>query len=451
MTTRLRVKSAQFSRWGQVRHEVWLLGSLVILPYASYLGLLGAIVLLLGWLSSGAQDIWHRLSRQGWIWLMLCMGISITLAEDPMQAALQAMNFWPFFLFFAGLSTYITRLARPLQHLEQWAFWLLMASVPINVRAFLEYLPALTARLSSPLGATGIGPIYQRVDSVFGNPNVLAAYLVIIFGLGLGLCLQSLPTSSEVRATAQDRRFLTPEPTALPLKRPQFAAKTLWMCAAMALIPLGVLCSGSRSGVMVLLVQLLVAISLVRRHRWAMWGGVSLMTMTLAGVICVGLGGRSPAQAFTTSLLRVDIWELSLPLIRQHPWFGTGFGSFQNHYEPYTIPHIDFLHHVHNFWLHLATEAGLPVMLLFTAIVGKICYRAMRYYLAGQVSPQAQPMLVGYGLGFLACILFSLFDIAFFDARINLLGWLMLAAIQAISDLVDQPNSTSTSPSSPQS
>jgi hypothetical protein len=50
---------------------------------------------------------------------------------------------------------------------------------------------------------------------------------------------------------------------------------------------------------------------------------------------------------------------------------------------------------------------------------------------------------VGYGLGFLACTLFALFDIAFFDARVNVLGWLMLAGLQAIADLADAPGSRS--------
>lgn len=416
------------------KHDAWLLGSFVVLPYASYLGLVGLAVMLLGWLVTYPREIWHRLRRQGWVWLILGMGMSVALAEDPGQAALQSTNFWPFFFFFAGLSVYITRLPNPLHRLQQWAFWLLMASIPINLRAFIEYLPALAARFGLSPWPAGVGQTSQRVDSVFGNPNVLAAYLVIIFGLGLGLCLQALPAASSESASAS--RSHPPTPNSLTLSR--LAPRTVWIYGAMALIPLGVFFSGSRSGVMVLLVQLLIAMALMRRHRWAMGAGLGIIAAILAGVIYRGVGGRSLVQALTSSLIRVDIWQLSIPFIRQHPWFGIGFGGFQANYEPGSVAHIPFLHHVHNLWLYLAMEAGLPVMLLFTAIVGWICYRAVRYCQRGRLPVNAQPLLVGYGLGFLACILFSLFDMAFFDARVNILGWTMLAVLQAIPDLVDE-------------
>ncbi|QQE66015.1 hypothetical protein GFS31_27100 [Leptolyngbya sp. BL0902] len=404
------------------------------MPYASYVGLVGAVIVLVRWLTTYPQAIGHRLRRQGWIWLILGLGLSIILAEAPVQAALKSTNFWPFFIFFAGLSVYLDRLPDPLANLGEWAFWLLMASIPINLRAFIEYLPALAIRVGAPLGLAEISPIRQRVDSVFGNPNVLAAYLVIIFGLGLGLCLQALPLAAETLADPPasglppSRRFLG------PLKPSRHRAQMRWIYGAMALIPLGVFCTGSRNGVLVLLIQLAIAVTLVRRHRWAMCSGLGLITMTIVGVFSAGFGGRSFAQTSTASILRLDIWELSLPLIQQHPWFGLGFGGTQATYEPHTIPHHATLHHVHNLWLHLAAEAGLPVMLLLTAIVGSICYRAMQAYRLGQLPPQAEPMLVGYGLGFLACILFAMSDIVLFDARVNLLGWLMLAALQAIPD-----------------
>jgi O-antigen ligase len=156
-----------------------------------------------------------------------------------------------------------------------------------------------------------------------------------------------------------------------------------------------------------------------------------------------GVGGRSLTEALTSSSLRVEIWQMSLPLIRQYPWLGTGFGGFQANYVPYAIPDEAVLAHAHNLWLSLAAEAGIPVMILLTSIVGWICYRAVQTYRLGRLPLEAQPLLVGYGLGFLACTLFALFDIAFFDARVNVLGWLMLAGLQAIADLADAPGSRS--------
>jgi hypothetical protein len=412
----IRVRSLGLGK----QQESWLIGSLVVLPYASYLGLAGLAIHLLSWLVRYPQAISQRLVRQGWIGLILGLAISIAVAQDPALALLQSTNFWPFFFFFAGLSTYITHLPSPLASLERWAFWLLMGSIPINLRAFLEYLPALAWRLGISGWPWEAVPVHQRVDSVFGNPNVLAAYLVIIFGLGLGLCLRT--------------RSSPPSPA------------NAWIYGAMGLIPLGVFCAGSRSGVVVLLIQLLIAMAMLRRHRWAVWGGLGLATATLTSVVIGGVGGRSLTEALTSSSLRVAIWQISLPLIRQYPWIGTGFGGFQSNYVPYAIPDEAVLAHAHNLWLNLAAEAGIPVIILLTSIVGWICYRAAQTYRLGRLPPETQPLLIGYGLGFLACTLFALFDIAFFDARVNVLGWLMLAALQAISDLANVSGSISPSP-----
>lgn len=427
--------------WGR-HHELLALGSFVILPYSSVIGLIGFFFMTLGWLINYPKEIWQRLCQQGWGWLTLALGLSVALAEDPTRAALKSTNFWPFFLFFAGLSIYATRLPKPLHSLERWAFWLLLASIPINLRAMVEYgfrAPSMAARFGE---APWMAWLYQttnyghRADSVFGHPNVLAAYLVMIFGLGLGLCLRTLSSSPAGEATVP----LLPASASRPQRffLPRRFPTTAWIYGATALIPLGVFSSGSRSGILIILVQLLIAMALIRRHRWAFWAGLGITAATLIGVIYGGIGGRSLTEALRSSTLRVDIWQMSLPLIRQHPWFGVGLGGFQNYYEPYSIANEPMLYHLHNLWLHLTAEAGLPVMVLLTGLVGRVCYRAVRSYQFGLLPVSAQPILVGYGLGFLAGILFSIFDIAFFDARINLLGWTMLAALQSISDLADE-------------
>lgn len=430
-------------------HETWFLISLVILPYASYLGLVGLGLMLLGWLVAYPQEIWHRLCHQGWLWLTLGMGLSIVFAENPVQAALQSTNFWPFFVFFAGLSIYITRLPQPFQSLEQWAFWLLMASIPINLRALVEYLFATAPLLKPTLDINGAGQVMSwasRVDSVFGNPNVLAAYLVIVFGLGLGLCLQTLhlTTAQKTQSPASPRSITGVARSRLSSLLPQ---RIRWTYGATALIPIGILCSGSRNGVLALILQLLIATALMRRHRQLLWVGLGGATAIFIGMLHWGIGGRSIPEAFSSSQIRLDIWKMALPIIQQHPWLGIGFGGFQANYVPNSIPYHPFLAHLHNLWLHLAAEAGLPVMLIFTGIVGWICYRAVRHYSLSTWCRGDRPLLIGYGLGFLACVLFAMFDITLFDVRVNLLGWVMLAVLQALSDLAEAHDDAVPSPS----
>jgi O-antigen ligase len=100
---------------------------------------------------------------------------------------------------------------------------------------------------------------------------------------------------------------------------------------------------------------------------------------------------------------------------------------------PYTAPGYAYIHHAHNIWLYLASEVGIPVMLLFSWVIGRIYAQGTRTLLAAKLSTEHRFVLLSYLLAFGGCILFGLFDVPLFDARINILSWLMLAAIYVLS------------------
>ncbi|MBD0334496.1 MAG: O-antigen ligase family protein [Cyanobacteria bacterium Co-bin13] len=428
----------KFGKFGRLatslNSEVGLLGCLLILPYASYLALLGMTCLTFWiWLQQ-SQPAWRLVTRRGWLVLALGMGITAVTAYDPVEAGLQLTNFLPFFLFFAALSVWIGHLQKPLSVLETWSLGLVLGSIPISLRAAVEYYlksPSVEARLfDSPYFSW----LYNQVDyghrasSVFGHPNVLGAYLVIILGLALGLGLKVLRGGTLV---SQWRWRYWP----------------LSLYSAIALALLGIFCSGSRSGVLVAIAQILIVGWLMRHNRLVLVLGLSGITAVSTAVLALGIGGRSVGEALTTTTLRVDVWEISLNLIRQHPWLGTGLGGFRLSYVPYTIPQYDTVEHAHNLWLMLAAEIGIPLMLLFTAIVGWVCYQGLKTLIGLKTQPfprSEQAVLAGYGLAFMSCILFALFDVTFYDSRVNVLGWLTLAVIQAIPALAAKADAAAT-------
>jgi hypothetical protein len=418
-------KSHKFGRLtAPLDPEMGFLLCLLILPYISYVGLIGmAGIMLWGWLRYG-QLAWKLLVRQAWVVLALGMVVTAITAYSPTEAGLQLGNFLPFFLFFAAIATWIGQLQQPLVTLEGWSLGLVLSSIPISLRAGLEYYlrtPSVEARLfDSPYFVWLYSDINygHRANSVFGHPNVLGAYLVIILGLALGLGLKVLQGG-----------------TLIPNSRWRYWPTALYSAIALAL--LGIFCSGSRSAVAVAIAQILICGWLMRRHRIVVLLGLSGITAVSVAVLALGIGGRSVGEAFTTSALRVDVWELALNLVWQHPWLGTGLGGFRLNYQPYTIPIYDTVEHAHNLWLMLAAEIGIPLMLLFTGIVGWICYRGLRTLIgSGSPFPRSdQSVLAGYGLAFTGCILFALFDVTFYDSRINILSWLMLAVIQGVPSL----------------
>ena len=120
-------------------------------------------------------------------------------------------------------------------------------------------------------------------------------------------------------------------------------------------------------------------------------------------------------------------------MIYQRPWLGWGFAGLRLLYEPGSIPGYESIAHAHNIWLFLASEAGIPIMVGFCIVVGTLYYDGIKRLIQGDLSTTKQATLLGYLLAFTSCVLFSLFDVALFDSRINILSWGLLSSLYMLS------------------
>ncbi|MBD2020384.1 O-antigen ligase family protein, partial [Leptolyngbya sp. FACHB-36] len=123
--------------------------------------------------------------------------------------------------------------------------------------------------------------------------------------------------------------------------------------------------------------------------------------------------------------LRTTQWRFAASLIQQRPWTGWGLRNFSPLYQQQMQ---FFVGHPHNLPLMLAAETGLPAMLLFVGLVGWIVAQASRLLIAASLSEE-RFIVFTYLTAFMGCAVFNLLDITLFDVRINLLGWVLLAAI----------------------
>jgi len=385
----------------------------MVLPYWSIPALITMVLVLLRVTVTYWRPVGQILYRGGWVWLAVGMVLSVGVSQFPGESALQLFNFLPFFWLMAALAMLVRQSPHPVLLLEQWALWTLLATLPINLRALLEFglkAPTQVARWGQ---VGGLQWLYSqtdyghRADAVFSHPNFLANYLVIVLGLGLGLIITS---------------FAKPQPR----------LKTAWVFIATGWVLVGLFCTGSRNGLLVAALLCLVTGILLRRHRSVVLAGLAVATAGVVGVFTFGVGGRTVLQAFQTTNLRTRVWQLALVQIQEHPWLGTGLGSFKLLYEPYTIPIYAYLHHAHNLPLTLGSELGLPLMVLFNGVVGYVVYRALRTVQGPGFSPAQRGVISCYFLAFVGCVLFTLFDLSFYDSRVNVMGWLALAGLQAI-------------------
>lgn len=356
--------------------------------------------------------------------------LSSLFADNRGEAFLQLANFLPYLLLFAVLP-YLLRGTEPL---VQLATDVVIATIPINLIAIVEYLLRATY-IPRWLKRTSLSrwfrarPHAGRAMVMFGHPNALAGYLVLVLGLGLGLILYyNLRKRTEAATPNRVRKW-----------------RIILLYVGTFACLLGIFASGSRNGLIVAVTQLLVFSLFTNASRLILSIGAVGLIALVAGAALLGIGGRTLAVTDWTNDPRVGVWRFALDLLQQRPWLGWGLGNFKLQYPPGLIPEYQYIAHPHNFWLLLAVEAGIPVMILFTVFVGRICYRAIRQLIAKAWKDPDRAILLAYLLSFWGCIAFALFDVTFYDARINITNWVVLAALYSLGQSLGQfpiPQST---------
>ncbi|MEM8543266.1 MAG: O-antigen ligase family protein [Cyanobacteria bacterium P01_H01_bin.119] len=420
-----------------------ILVSLICLPYSIYLGLAGLVIFMGLMLYRYGSDFGQLLWQQGFVLLGAAMALNVIWASFHGEALLQLTNFLPYFGLFAACSIFLRRAAAPVEVLERWAIGLVLATIPINLWAGVEYWlrsPAMMARLIERDRWRNFYQLYygHRAYAVFHHPNVMACFLVMVFGVALGVVLYRLNRAGGQagdQSVDKARNALARPQRVQPVQRE--VLEWLGLIAAMGLILAGVFFTGSRNGILILGIQLLCFGWIARRHRLIAIAGLISLTTLAISVWGLGIGGRAISLGIFTDDPRVLVWQFAGRYIQQRPLQGWGLGSYKLMYVPGSIPGYENINHAHNFWVTLAAEAGLPTAILFTVIIGRLCYEAVRFHIQqpsivqDQYS-QDQYIFVGYGLAFLGVCLFSLFDVPLFDARINVMGWLSLAGFAAV-------------------
>jgi O-antigen ligase/tetratricopeptide (TPR) repeat protein len=236
-----------------------------------------------------------------------------------------------------------------------------------------------------------------RASGPFVNPNHLAAWLEMVVPVALAYTLAlAKRLRRRIRGAAHTDRSMG------------VRARRAWMAALIAnqrrlgpplcagtaavLMIVAHLATGSRGGMAALLVGLAVtgsglAANTRRRDgrpalpRWtpAVLGLALLVASTAAVALWAtaegGDRGASAADLVDVSLgSRLAVSTEGGAIVRDHPLFGTGLGSWLHAFRPYQAPPVEggIWDHAHNDYLELAAEtgiAGLTIVLLFAAAV----------------------------------------------------------------------------------
>lgn len=182
--------------------------------------------------------------------------------------------------------------------------------------------------------------IKARVYSVFGNPNVLAEYLIMTIPLSISLMWYSKKIHKKIIFLATSGVLIL----ALVLT----LSRGGWIGFAFSAL------------IFVLLVEkrlLLSAIPIVL-------GGILFLPQSILHRI-MSIGNF----ADSSNAYRLKMWEITLDIIKDNPIAGVGLGHlpFKETFETYirTMP----TYHAHNTYLEIAAELGIPGLIAFLILL----------------------------------------------------------------------------------
>lgn len=225
--------------------------------------------------------------------------------------------------------------------------------------------------------------VYQDfVTSTFVNRNNYATYAGIGLVLVLGLFVEQLHAAA--RLAVGDWR------AALVAMLDESGAAIWLLLTAILTIAVALLLTGSRAGVASTIVGgavLLSALGIARGTRARTWL-LALLFVTGASVALVSMSGAQLLDRLVdleeNAASRIEIQQLALEQIAERPIFGHGPGSFPAVFEfarSETFDDDDLsFERVHNTYLEVALESGLPglVLLIAAPVIGFfVCLRGV--------------------------------------------------------------------------
>ena len=396
-------------RWGWVAVQ---LGLFFLASSALLGGVLLAVGLVVATWCKGFAAYWSDgLNRV----LLVVAGLLLAAATQAVSGSLAwwgLFNWLPLFWGFWGWQAYLnTPEAR-----RRCSGWLVAGTVPVLVTG----LGQMVLGWQGPWSMAGDLVIWHmdgggnpagRLSGLFDYATVTAAWLALTWPLLLA-CLLRPPWGWRQRGPVLVLVVL--HGLCLWLT----ASRNAWATAVLAL-PL-LLGPGTWAWLLPLLLLALLPVAL------AVLPGVPAGLQELArAAVPDSLWERLTDQGVDrpVATTRLSQWSAASQLVVERPWLGWGAAAFGTLY----FLRSGFFHgHPHNLPLELGLSFGAPVALLLLAVPLWVVVTAMHRGMA--TAPIADR---GWLAAFLLLASIHATDLPYYDARINMAGWFLLAGLRA--------------------
>jgi hypothetical protein len=190
-----------------------------------------------------------------------------------------------------------------------------------------------------------------------------------------------------------------------------FAGSSKILIAKFMICLLALFMSGSRAAVLISLLSLILVFVIFFWRKLPQGSGIaatlvggSAISLSLLQLVGGSVNGRFDAQGLSDEG-RLSVYRSALRMIADHPWLGTGQGTFANAFPAYRSPTVTIWgvwDMAHNSLLQIATDMGLPiagVVVLAWGAIFVLLLHGIRVRRKGLIFPVA-----AFGVGSIAVL-----------------------------------------------
>jgi O-antigen ligase len=321
------------------------------------------------------------------VWLALTAAWSVA-------AYISFMNLWGAVAFLLVFLTYI------LAH-DREAIWTSVSTLLLFIGAALA-IESLHQFLL----------LQEHPSSVFDTGHGHAAYLNLI----------ALPASAYFLLQVTDGDTIRDHSRAL--------------AGILFLLFLSIFITASYGAILSLILAMGLLLGVSQRHvarRASMILAALLIGAYVSAYVLQAAVGEESRPSFD-DINRLVIWKPAWTMLMQSPWFGTGFGTFFLAWPPYQDPaDTSAGTFVHNDYLQLWIETGLPGVLLFLAIPAATAWLTLRLLRRPETDARTRIEATGLFGGLLAIGTHSFVDSNFYVLPTMITAGLILARLSELA------------------
>ncbi|MEY8304013.1 O-antigen ligase family protein [Anaerosalibacter bizertensis] len=255
--------------------------------------------------------------------------------------------------------------------------------------------------------------ITTRVFSVFGNPNILAEYLVMITPISVAMFWSS---------KKMYKKFI-------------FLITSLILVASLVL-------TFSRGGWLGFAIGMLIFIFLVEKRLLLLLIPVALIAVNFLPSSIVNRITSIKNLSDSSNSYRIRLWKITLELIRDNLPIGVGFGHlpFKKIFETYTRAMPTY--HSHNTYLQVMAEMGIiGIVVLFTFII--VFYKYSIKELIKEEDKWVKTMTAGIISGLGAIFVHGVVENIFYMPKIITTFWILVSFILVLIRIPKNPEEIS--------